>query len=145
MTVKSIAYALTAALLASSAYAADPIFYDPFTDVAAFNDHDKEVLAWRLGLGEYELPPLEYDHPYPGKLRLVEVGDQEELMSHCPRAKKPAPSSVMLGCTNIGSEYCTIYHAPKQDIERYGGTLNMTLRHEIAHCNGWPGDHPAAQ
>src|SRR5215467_11741454 len=105
VTVKCIAYALAGALLATSAHAADPIFYDPNTDVALFNDHDKEVLARRLALGEDQLPPLEYDHPYPGRLRLIEVGDQEELMSHCPRAKKPAPSSVMVGCTNIGVEY----------------------------------------
>ena len=27
-------------------------------------------------------------------------------------------------------------------MRKWGWTTGMLLRHEIGHCNGWPGDHP---
>jgi hypothetical protein len=34
--------------------------------------------------------------------------------------------------------------APEADMKVVGLTMDITLRHEIAHCNGWPGDHRGA-
>jgi hypothetical protein len=30
------------------------------------------------------------------------------------------------------------------DMKAVGLTMNITMRHETAHCNGWPGDHRGA-
>ena len=30
-------------------------------------------------------------------------------------------------------------------LNKHGSTLNFTMRHELGHCNGWPGDHPVAR
>jgi hypothetical protein len=30
----------------------------------------------------------------------------------------------------------------EKTIEAGGWTKELLLRHETAHCNGWPGDHP---
>jgi hypothetical protein len=39
-------------------------------------------------------------------------------------------------------EPCTIYIADDLDLERYGVTFYEVVRHEMAHCAGWPPDHP---
>jgi hypothetical protein len=30
------------------------------------------------------------------------------------------------------------------DMKAVGLTMDITMRHETAHCNGWPGDHRGA-
>jgi len=37
---------------------------------------------------------------------------------------------------------CYIYIAPDYYLKRWNITTEAVRRHEIAHCNGWPGYHP---
>src|SRR5262245_39981451 len=32
--------------------------------------------------------------------------------------------------------------APASELKQHGVTVDAVRRHEIAHCNGWPGTHP---
>jgi len=85
-------------------------------------------------------PPPEYDHPFTGKLEVHYLNDGAlEIKAHCPANKY----GQRLGCaTIIRPEYCQIYIGPIDELETYGLTDITVLRHEIGHCNGWPGDHP---
>jgi hypothetical protein len=80
------------------------------------------------------LPPVEFDHPYEGNL--IEVrADKDEIASSCPEISR-------LGCAwRINSQWCRIVIANDDIIEAAGLTFEIVRRHEIGHCNGWPGDH----
>ena len=39
---------------------------------------------------------------------------------------------------------CTIVILPEEQLEALGLPHYLIWRHEIAHCNGWPGDHKGA-
>ena len=85
------------------------------------------------------LPPREYDYPYSGKLIIATAQSQDELKEFCGEAYKPG---LTLGCARRGNTSCRIIMAPEQIIIAGGWTKELMLRHEIGHCNGWPGDHP---
>jgi hypothetical protein len=92
------------------------------------------------------LPPLEYDFPYEGKLLIVRSEADLPDFHMCP---KPEPGRYILGCAiryrnADGSlmKKCDIYIAPESLIGKYGLSFEDALRHEMAHCNGWPGHHP---
>jgi hypothetical protein len=78
------------------------------------------------------LPPPQYDKPYGGKLtkRMEPLADIAKL---CGSGK--------WACARVGGNACEII------IPELGGAItlalqNVVVRHEIGHCNGWPGDHP---
>jgi hypothetical protein len=95
------------------------------------------------------LPPSEYDHPFEGRLLIIDGGDPGMMRLMCERTKAP-PEMYFLGCASLspairklyGDADCVIIHASEELHARYQWTVNLTVRHEIAHCNGWPGDHP---
>jgi hypothetical protein len=89
------------------------------------------------------VPPPEFDHPYKGDLTIVDALDQKQVRAKCPSAKFTL--GVALGCAHRGATYCWIYLAPKVDMKAAGFPRDLILRHEIAHCNGWPGDHRGAR
>jgi hypothetical protein len=88
------------------------------------------------------VPPPEYERPYKGELVIVDA-NQEMVREKCPAAKFTL--GVSLGCAHRGATYCWIYLAPKADMKAAGFPYDLVLRHEIAHCNGWPGDHRDAR
>lgn len=90
------------------------------------------------------IPPVQYDHPYdgPGELTVVQASSQDEVRRLCPNAVWPPAGAY--GCQMMTSSGCYVVIAPETDMKRVGLTKDITLRHEIAHCNGWPGDHRGA-
>lgn len=86
------------------------------------------IVALSLLFGGIRPPPARFDHSYSGTL-IVRVLPESELRQECgPRAR---------GCADRRSGKCVVYMI--QDTpERYA----LRLRHEIAHCNGWPAHHP---
>lgn len=74
-------------------------------------------------------PPARYDHPYRGSLRVL----------HYPTAKVQKVCHGGLACAFVVEGMCDIV-LPIRASE--GWTEAEMLRHEIAHCNGWSGDHP---
>lgn len=70
------------------------------------------------------LPPRQFDHPFKG--RLVIVPAQME--------------SFILGWTygqTAESGICTVYI----NWNLKGKDRDLIIRHEVGHCNGWPGNH----
>jgi hypothetical protein len=91
------------------------------------------------------IPPAKYDHAFDGPLVVIEWGTPQETADKCG-LKPSVPSNHIVGCAWPAAVSpipgsCVILHAYEKDLERFGLTVNGVLRHEIAHCNGWPSDH----
>jgi hypothetical protein len=89
------------------------------------------------------LPPAEYDHPYKGVLKIKTVRD---VRAACPDLPPLPFGRQYRGCAMrvrnvVPSPYCTIYLLSDAEIRKSGSTRELTLRHEIGHCNGWSKDH----
>jgi hypothetical protein len=90
------------------------------------------------------MPPLEFDHPYtgPGKLTVIHAASQDEVRQKCPGTLFPKAGAY--GCAISHQGGCTVVTASVADMKAVGLTMDITMRHETAHCNGWPGDHRGA-
>lgn len=113
------------------------------TQVASWPEAPKASVKPPAGLRL--VPPEEYDHPYSGlgELRIMEVESQDEVRRLCPWTVFPKAGAY--GCTSvIPGLGCRVVLAPEADMKRVGVWRALILRHEIAHCNGWPGDHRGA-
>src|SRR5262245_61016927 len=75
------------------------------------------------------LPPVEYDHQYEGDLTIKMVPTLADLYRACSVYNNP----VLLACS---------YRYASDVMRERGWNTGLLLRHEIGHCNGWPGDHP---
>ena len=87
-------------------------------------------------LAQMHLPPVEYDKPYPGQLTVEEV-TSAQLRTRCVSATQSS-----LGCAFPGKDKCHILLVSEASMRAVGWTVEAMLRHERAHCNGWPQSHP---
>jgi hypothetical protein len=88
------------------------------------------------------VPPPEYDRPFAAKVIVVPARDQDHVRELCPKAKF---TGAALGCAHLTSSWdCRIVLAADSVIKAAGFPPELVKRHEIAHCNGWPADHPGA-
>lgn len=92
-------------------------------------------------------PPARYDHWHPALV--IEEKNFFDVDPLCrgrfPRSNFPpvTGSQRIMGCADIGNgvEPCRIV------VPMIGGNVSaerqaLIIRHERAHCNGWPADHP---
>lgn len=100
------------------------------------------LLAAPAAALDYILPPKEYDHPYTGRLEVVEAHSQDHVRELCAGTKFGVKIGA-LACSLRWADRCQIVVAPDA-IKAKGFALHAVMRHEIAHCNGWPGDHKGA-
>ena len=82
------------------------------------------------GCSLYLQPPPEYDYPHPGELT-VQKADPHKVHFLC---QNPRSS----GCAYVRPDHCLVIIANI-------GRDNELIRHEQAHCNGWPADHPGGR
>ncbi len=87
-----------------------------FTGTAQAIEKENEFWVWQDGN-----PPGRFLHPYKGKLIEHHV-DRAGAWAACGRG--------FAGCAFPAKGQCTIYY-----------TDAAARSHEIAHCNGWSGDH----
>jgi hypothetical protein len=90
------------------------------------------------------LPPIEYDHPYGGELTIFQAKDQAQVRTMCPYAKFPPIGALGCALRHPNGSQCWVILAPAADLVAAGYTTELAKRHEIGHCNGWPGDHGGA-
>lgn len=90
------------------------------------------------------VPPKQYDHLFrgPGELIITQATSRDEVREKCVGAVWPKAGAF--GCSMNKSWGCHVVLAPEADMKVVGLTTDITLRHEVAHCNGWPGDHRGA-
>lgn len=93
------------------------------------------------------LPPHQYDHPFNGRL-IVHVERYFDVAKECGQYD-PVPGSRVEACARVFPDpqnpeklACTVIYPRLKDV----GSDDMValIRHETAHCNGWPADHPGA-
>lgn len=84
----------------------------------------------RVFKGGNPRPPAEYDHPYEGSVSITRM-DEDTIFSKCDS----------IGCSWRGTP-CIIYIANADVLKIYEVDEYEVLRHEMGHCNGWPGTHP---
>jgi hypothetical protein len=85
------------------------------------------------------LPPPQYDHAFRGHMVAVvtEIDDVQEI---CRALDVPiADGEVLLGCAQWSPGLCLVVAASGLT---GGATTEDVIRHERAHCNGWPWGHP---
>jgi hypothetical protein len=88
------------------------------------------------------IPPEEYDHPFPGVVKLTRSSSQEEIKSKCPASIFP----YHLGCGGKRADgSCAILMADDDTIKKHGWSVDIVFRHEQGHCNGWGVDHKGAR
>lgn len=87
------------------------------------------------------LPPIEHDHPYAGKLKLIRVKTEKEVSALCPATT----FRYKLGCAYPATQSCRVIIVGDGVLEKAGYTYETVLRHELGHCNGWGGDHWGAR
>jgi len=98
------------------------------------------------------VPPARYDHPYTGLLLEKIAEDPIDLAHRCwPQTGKNISGSAFVSGNSTTGEngsgfdstrYCRIIIAPDYVLAQRQLTREQVRRHEIAHCNGWAGDHP---
>jgi hypothetical protein len=85
-------------------------------------------------------PPAIYDHAYMGRLT-VQQGNMAQVEHYCHTMHGIVSPYQALGCSKVDEHSCFLI------IPRVGGLVTASIqvqirRHEIAHCNGWPANHP---
>lgn len=116
-----------------------------------FSEADARAFAALPDKALVPLPPPEYDKPYNGRLLVIDVETTAEFTGLC--GIDPAFIYIASACAGIGltakkfgqNVDCVIVLAPETIFARIGATRTLALRHELAHCNGWPADHPGAR
>jgi len=86
------------------------------------------------------LPPPQYDVP-PSVPVIEHVLGYDEIVAHC---------GDHMGCTVPNKGKCEIWvlKAGSMIVSKSGQVVlpewmaDILRRHELAHCNGWPKDHP---
>ena len=91
------------------------------------------------------LPPIEYDKPFVGTVIENAAKDMDDMANLC--GVDPEAGGKLLGCARkfthpTGERRCYIYIMPDSYLKQFAVTYDAVRRHEIAHCNGWPGSHP---
>lgn len=93
--------------------------------------------------GENLIPPSRYDHAYDGEVIVSQISTEPRLREICQHFGVPLRStSVVLACAFVHRDRCYIFSVPEKDLETWGASVKMVLKHERAHCNGWPANHP---
>jgi hypothetical protein len=85
------------------------------------------------------LPPPEFDHEYKGRLTILKEPDYSLVQYVC----KDVPNAIACNFRTFDS----ISGATISCLIMLGPLAHENaevLRHEMGHCNGWPGDHPDA-
>lgn len=77
----------------------------------------------------YLVPPQRFDHGYSGTLQ-VEIESSESIKFEC--------GERAIACSMHFPGTCIVYLPEQSRLKR-----EDILRHETAHCNGWPANHPA--
>jgi hypothetical protein len=96
--------------------------------------------AWSAAQAQFlYLPPAEYDHPYGGELKIIRVASQIAAKAACPNIPR------VFSCALVAPQKCVIFLLSDEGLKELGFNPEYVLKHEIAHCNGWPGNHRGAR
>jgi len=96
-------------------------------------------------------PPAEFDKPYEGVLAFhrMPVADIQKICAHrfaCAMVISTYNDGKLWALSVTGNRVaCIILLPPDNVIKEHHQEPKDIIRHETAHCNGWPSDHPGSQ
>jgi hypothetical protein len=101
---------------------------------------ERPIPAMMPILPRVALPPTEFDRPYAGQVVITKWNDYSLIRHIC----KDVPSAIACSYRTydgVSGEAlsCLIMLGPVAHNDA------RVMQHEMAHCNGWPGDHPGAR
>jgi len=85
-------------------------------------------------------PPSKYDVPYTGELEILYVLHSEDVQAACPDAHSDTACALVPKGSTAAHEpakKCRIIILTEDALKKKGYAYNFSLRHELAHCNGW--------
>jgi len=91
-------------------------------------------------------PPAEYDKPYMGELMIRRMATEQDMRNAFPKAPFKTNAQSHAPAISFHNETrCEVFIVSDRTLKALGMNYALTLRHELAHCNGWPADHPGAK
>jgi hypothetical protein len=88
------------------------------------------------------IPPERYDHEFAGEVIHTEMPNEAKLRKICEGFGSVFTQSKALGCAFAYRGKCFIFTVPYIDMLYSNTGVEMIMRHERAHCNGWAPNHP---
>lgn len=82
-------------------------------------------------------PPERFSQGYEGEL-ILHVIDRSNVRKECAAAGLRSAKPNVAGCAFRGDGWCIVYVAKWSP----RAPLADRIKHEEAHCSGWPPDHP---
>jgi hypothetical protein len=83
------------------------------------------------------VPPERFDFPYPGDVQ-INLMDARFVGKECREWGAGRSPSDAVGCAWVADDgTCVVVIAMRTK----KAPIEAIIRHEIAHCNGWPPDH----
>jgi hypothetical protein len=112
--------------------------------------HAQSVLPNRFLVYKYPMvPPAEYIRPFEGAMTITRLPTMQAVREACPNASPI--NSGLIGCAvpwravPESELRCDVYIVSDDVLKAKGLTYKLIYNHELAHCNGWPWNHPDAQ
>ena len=96
----------------------------------------RPIILAMLSAFAVDLPPLAYDHPYPGKTIIIDNYDGSISAWNGPCF----PWLGVYACAKSVNGVCYIWAMEG----KLRSTPNL-MRHEIGRCNGWLGNEPTGR
>jgi len=88
------------------------------------------------------MPPAKYDKPFTGgDLTIFRVATQQDIRDICLGFNKQKSLPATACSKTNQTTRCYIFVLTDQALKTIGSNYAIVLRHELAHCNGWPEDH----
>jgi hypothetical protein len=81
------------------------------------------------------MPPAEFDRPYDGAL-IIEYVKPQDVSALCQGHSSIRPGQIVSACATRKDRSCYIVF-PLDTGVHSRKRLDLLMRHEIAHCNGW--------
>src|SRR5262249_17219120 len=105
---------------------------------------------WLIGVSPCDAsvqpPPPIYDHPFEGEIIIVGIPTRERMLQlwEAFGGQANGQGGITFSFTRYrnNKSYCLIFTLYEKDLRLKGYSPEEILRHERAHCNGWPSDHP---
>ena len=92
------------------------------------------------------LPPNEYDRPVSIQVKISTIPYMEvDKVCSWPMRSEEAMGGRIEGCARVYNSVCYIVMPAVDGVFMTKEKHKRLLKHELAHCNGWPADHPGAQ
>jgi len=87
-------------------------------------------------------PPAYYDHEFAGEVIVTEISMEQRLRKICEGFGANFQGQAGMACAFTLRGKCFIFTLSDRELELWNYDAKTVLRHERAHCNGWPNDHP---